>query len=95
MFSYVLNSGILHGILMEDFGRMRNPQYADGFLVLTLGGKEDLRVVKLILLLFEGMARLTTNFPKTCIYTTRSDQLPTNDCAKKLSCSTGLIPSLI
>lgn len=92
MFSHALNYNILFGVPVGDFASMCNVHYTSDLLVLTIGGMEDLRVIKLILYLFEGVSRLTINFSKTCHYSTRVDQLLDADCALTLYCSTGLPP---
>lgn len=56
MFENALNSSILIGVLIGEFGRMCNLHYADDLLILTTGGAEDLRVIKLILMVFEGLS---------------------------------------
>ena len=60
MFSHALNSGILYGVPLGECRKMCNLQYADDLLILSAGGKEDLRVIKFILFLFEGMSGLIT-----------------------------------
>ena len=60
MFSHALNSGILYGVPLGECRKMCNLQYADDLLILSAGGKEDLRVIKFILFLFEDMSGLTT-----------------------------------
>lgn len=59
---------------------------------VTTGGIEDLRIVKLILLLFEGMSGLATNFNKTCLFTSTMGTLPDDRAAKTLHCGVGLLP---
>lgn len=53
---------------------------------------EDLRIVKLILFVFEGMLGLATNFDKTCLYSCKWGVLPEEGAAKTLNCKTGLLP---
>lgn len=67
MFSHALNSRILVRVPIGDFGSRCNLHYADDLLIMTTGGLEDLRIVKLILFLIEGMSGLATNFAKTCL----------------------------
>ncbi|XP_039130828.1 uncharacterized protein LOC120267198 [Dioscorea cayenensis subsp. rotundata] len=50
MFNHALNSKILIGVPLGDFGNKCNLHYADDLLILTSRGLEDLRVVKLILM---------------------------------------------
>lgn len=58
MFKHALDSRILVGVPLGPFKNRCNLHYADDLLVLTTGGLEDLRIVKLILYLFEGMSGL-------------------------------------
>lgn len=75
MFNNALNSRILHGIVLGDLGvKMCHIQYVDNFLVMTMGGGEDLRIIKLLLCLFEGLSDLSVNFGKTCLYSTQKNQ---------------------
>ena len=92
MFSHALNLGILNGVPIRENGRMCNLQYAEHLLLLTTGGIEDLGVIKLILFIFKGMSGLTINFTKTCLYSTRSDQLLETMLTNTLSCSTSFLP---
>lgn len=55
MFERALNSHVLIRVPLGKFGAKCNLHYADGLLVLTTGGLEDLRIIKLILYVFEGM----------------------------------------
>lgn len=66
--------------------------YADDLLILTSGGLEDLRIIKLILYLFEGMSGLETNFSKTCLYSSRMGELPDQAAAVTIQCNVGLLP---
>ncbi|XP_039134175.1 uncharacterized protein LOC120271557 [Dioscorea cayenensis subsp. rotundata] len=68
MFDNALNSHVLIGVPLGEYGSICNLYYADDLLVLTVGGAEDLRVIKLILLVFEGLSGLETNFSKTFTY---------------------------
>lgn len=76
MFTHALNSKILIRVPLGEFGSKCNLHYADDLLILTSGGLEDLRIIKLILYLFEGMTGLETNFSKTCLYSSRIGELP-------------------
>ncbi|XP_039125244.1 uncharacterized protein LOC120261424 [Dioscorea cayenensis subsp. rotundata] len=71
MFAHALSSKVLVGVPLGSFGRRCNLHYADDLLILTAGGCEDLRIIKLILYLFEGMSGLETNFSKTCLFSSR------------------------
>ena len=46
-------------------------QYVDDLIILTTRGIEDLRIIKLVLYLFEGTSSLGINFQKTCMYSSR------------------------
>lgn len=92
MFSHALRSRILIGVPLGDLGSRCNLHYADDLLILTTGGLEDLRIVKLILYIFEGMSGLAANFSKTCLYSTSLGVLPDRDAAETLSCERGLLP---
>lgn len=75
MFTHALTSKILVGVPLGEFGRKCNLHYTDDLLILMSGGVEDLRIIKLILYLFEDMAGLKTNFSKTCLYSSRMGEL--------------------
>lgn len=64
MFMHALRSQILVGVPLGEFGRRCNLHYADDLLVVTIGDLEDLRIVKLILYVFEGMSGLEANYSK-------------------------------
>lgn len=49
----LLYSKVLIGVSLGEFGSRCNHHYTDDLLVLTTGGLEDLRVVKLTLYVFE------------------------------------------
>lgn len=91
MLSHALRSKVLVGVPLGEFGTMCNLHYADDLLVLTTGHLEDLRIVKLILFLFEGMSGLETNFDKTCLYSTNMDALPDLNATKSLNCGVGIL----
>ncbi|XP_039129083.1 uncharacterized protein LOC120265272 [Dioscorea cayenensis subsp. rotundata] len=92
MFENALNSRILIGVPVGELGSMCNLHYADDLLILTTGGSEDLKVIKLILLVFEGLSGEETNFAKTCLFSTNLNQLPDVRVAKTFSCDVGLFP---
>lgn len=92
MFSHVLRSRILVGVPLGEFGSKCNLHYVDDLLVLTTGGLEDLRIVKLILLLFEGISGLQTNFEKMCLYSSTLDDLPVTKATNTLNYGVGLLP---
>lgn len=62
MFKHALNSGVLVGVPLGDQERICNIHYTDNLLILTMGGLEGLRIIKLLLYLFEGLSGLETNF---------------------------------
>lgn len=92
MFSYALRSKVLIGVPLGEFGSRCNLHYADDLLVLTTKVLEDLRVVKLILYIFEGLTGLATNFSKTCLYSSSQDSLLDSAAANTLSCARGMLP---
>lgn len=92
MFDNALNSHVLIGNPLGEYGSICNLHYADDQLVLTVGGAEDLRVIKLILLVFEGLSGLETNFSKTCLCSTNLNQLLWVREAKTVNCDVGLLP---
>lgn len=86
-----LNSKILIGVPLGDFGSKCNLHYTDDLLILTSGGLEDLRIIKLIMYLFEGITRLETNYSKTCLYSSRVGEHPDWAAAETLQCNRGLL----
>lgn len=77
MFNNTQNSGILHGISLGDRGdKMCHLQFVDDLLVMMTGGWEDLRIINLILYLFEGLSRLKVNFNKICLYSAKKNLEP-------------------
>lgn len=89
--SHALRSKVLVGVLLGKFGSRYNLYYADDLLVLTTRRLEDMRVVKLILYVFEGMTGLTTNFSKTCLYSSSLVMLLDSATAEMLNCERGLL----
>ena len=73
---------------------MSHLQYVDDLLVLIVGGIDDLRIIKLILNLFEGMSGLAINFHKTSIFSTTTGQLAKDPLVQTLSRSKGMLPSI-
>lgn len=77
MINNALNSGILHGVALGDLGvKMCQLQYADDLLILTTSGGEDLRIIKLILYIFEGLIGLRVNSKKTCLFASQRNLSP-------------------
>lgn len=85
MFRNVLHSHIPIGVSLGAFGSKRNLHYADDLLVLTTSGMENLWVIKLILMIFEGLFGLETNFAKTCLFSTNLNQFPNVRAANTFS----------
>lgn len=94
MFKHALRSKVLVGVPLGVFGSRCNLHYADDLLVLTTGGLDDLRIIKLILYIFEGLSGLKTNFAKTCLYSSEIGVLPHVDAAATLNCQVGHLPIL-
>lgn len=65
MFAHVFQSKVLVGVPLGEFGSMCNLHYADDLIIISTGGLEDLRIIKLILFVFEGMSGLATNLQWT------------------------------
>lgn len=77
MLNYALNSGVLQGVMLGNMGvKMCHLQYADDLLILTNGGREDLRIIKLILYLFVGISGLKVNSDKTYLYASQRNLTP-------------------
>lgn len=91
MFNHAILSKVLVGVPLGQYKSRCNLQFADDLLVLTSGGLEDLRIVKLILYLFEGMTGLHANFSKTYLYSIRTGVLPDASVAATLNCASGLL----
>lgn len=72
--------------------QMCNLHYANDLLIMTTGGMENLRIIKLLLYLFEGMSGLETNIAKTCLFSSRLNQLPSTAESLTLSCAVGYLP---
>lgn len=75
MFNHALDFGVLFGLPFGPLERMCYLQYTNDLLVLTIGKIQDLKIIKLILYLFEDLSKLTINFHKTNIFSTSTDQL--------------------
>lgn len=89
MFKHVLSSKVLVGVPLREFGSRCNLHFADDLLVLTTGGLEDLRIVKLILLVFEGLSSLVTNFSITCLFSSKIGFIPDDSATNTLNYSIG------
>lgn len=76
MCSHALSLGILTGVPLGDHGTMCHLQYADDLQLLSTGGIEDLRIFKLILLLFKRISGLAINFQNSFLYTTAPGSFP-------------------
>ncbi|XP_039120732.1 uncharacterized protein LOC120257303 [Dioscorea cayenensis subsp. rotundata] len=55
MFNQALDSRVFFGVPLGNQGHACHLQYADDLIILTAGGAEDLRIIKLILGLFEDV----------------------------------------
>lgn len=55
MFTHTLFFGVVYGMPLGDQVRVCNLQYIDNLLVISTNGMEDLRIIKLILYLLEGL----------------------------------------
>lgn len=86
-----LSAMFMISVPIGEYSAKCNLHYADDLLVLTSGGLEDLRIVKLILFLFEGMLGPVTNFVKTCLYLSNLNILPNLEAVKTLNCGVGLL----
>lgn len=91
MFTHALRSKILVGVPLGEFGSRYNLHYAEDLLILTMGGLEDLIIVKLMLYLFESIG-LATNFTKSCLYSSRIGELPQAGAAESLNCEVSFLP---
>lgn len=89
MFTHALNSKVLVGVSLGNYRNWCNLHFVDELLVLTMGGLEDLRIIKLLLFIFEAMTGLETNFSKTCLYSSKWGDQPAKKAAETLSCQVG------
>lgn len=92
MFNHILDSHILHGVPLERFGNLCHLQYVDDLIILLAGESKDLRNIKLILFLFEGISRLAINFSKTCLFPRELRVSPSLVDLATLNCSTNVLP---
>lgn len=67
MFKNTLSSVTLYGVPLSSLNKMCHLQYTNDLLILTIGGMEDLRIIKLILHLFEGISCMVINLRKISI----------------------------
>ena len=88
MFNHALDSGVLYRVPLGNPRRMCHLQFANDLLVLTVGGIEDLRIIKCIIYLFEGMSGLAINFHKTSLYLTSFGLQLEEALTKTLNCKT-------
>lgn len=89
---HALKSQILVGVPLGDFGRRCNLHYADDLLVMTTGGLEDLRIMKLILYVFKGISGLEANYTKMCLYSCKLGETPDDAAAGTLNYAVGSLP---
>ncbi|XP_039140432.1 uncharacterized protein LOC120277641 [Dioscorea cayenensis subsp. rotundata] len=66
--------------------------YADDLLVMSTRGGEDLRIIKLILYVFERLSGLAVNSKKTCLYISQKNLEPQAFLANTLHCWVGVLP---
>ncbi|XP_039136185.1 uncharacterized protein LOC120273588 [Dioscorea cayenensis subsp. rotundata] len=92
MFNHALATHVLHGVPLGSQGNVCHLQYADDLLILSAGGIKDLRIIKLILYVFEGMSGLAVNLNKTCLVSTKFGSLPCPTSLATLSCSANVLP---
>lgn len=90
MFNNALSSGILHGVAIGSSGvKMCHLQFADDLLILSTGGGEDLRIIKLILYIFEGLSGLKVNLDKTCLYASQRNFEPPSSLTRTIHYRSG------
>lgn len=93
MFNAALSFGILKGVVLgETRGKMCHLQFADDLVVMTTGGGEDLRIIKLILYLFEGLSGLKVNLNKTCLYSSQKNIEIQTHLARTMHCQRDILP---
>lgn len=85
IFTHAMQPKILVRVSIGEFGSKSNLHYADDLLILTTGGLEDLRIIKLMSYVFEGMSGMETNFVKTCMYSCTGDMLLSEEAAASLN----------
>lgn len=78
--------------VLGSHGRFCYLQYANDLLILTVGEREDLRIIKLILYRFEGISSLKINFNKACFYLTKFSFFPGKGEPRTLYYSSSLLP---
>lgn len=61
-------------------------------LILTIGGGEDIRIIKLLFQLFEGLSGLSMNYQKTCMFSSRIRQKSHTSLAEMVYCASGTLP---
>jgi len=92
MFSHAIKSKVLIGVPLDHSNSICHLQYADDLIIFSGGGREDLRIIKLILYLFEGASGLSINFKKSCLYSTNFGFQPHSSSATILSCRKDCLP---
>lgn len=92
IFKHALVLRVLVGVPLGSYNSSCNLHYANDLLVLTMGGLEDLRIVKLILYLFEGISGLQVNYSKTSLYSARRGWLPGVALAGTMNCDVAMLP---
>lgn len=79
---------------MGKLGSKCNLHYVDDLPILNTRELEDLRIIKLVLYLFEGLTGLETNLSKTCLYSSKMGELSDMVATKTLNCAVALLPVL-
>lgn len=92
MFSHALTSRVLFGVPLGDFKTVCHLQYADDLIILSAGGWEDLKLIKLLFFHFEGISGLFINLHKTCLIPTNSNSPPNEDDLSTLRCTSSTLP---
>lgn len=67
-------------------------QYMDDLLILIMGGREDLRIIKVILYTFELMSVLKVNSDKTCLYSSHRNLELHFFFSRMIYCNVGSLP---
>ncbi|XP_039134368.1 uncharacterized protein LOC120271757 [Dioscorea cayenensis subsp. rotundata] len=92
MFNHALTSHILYGVPLGNFGNVCHLQYADDLIILSAGGTEDLKIIKLILFIYKDISGLAINLHKTCLFSTGFGSLPSQSSLGTLNCAASTLP---
>lgn len=88
----VLHSKVLVGVPVEPSDNICHLQYADDLIIFSTREQDDVRIIKLILYLFEGSSRLTINFSKSCLFSTNYEFQSNASSAAILNCNKDCLP---